>query len=163
MKGAVIGLSSDTGVDALALHYYGAMEFIALQTRQIVETMNNSGHVLQSIFMSGSLSQNEILMALMATTCEMPIVIPEYVNAAVVHGAAMLGAKAASADKSGKTEPLWDIMDRLSKPGKAVYPGKDVQEKNLLDAKYKVFLEQCESQQRYRNDVDKAIQGWKKQ
>lgn len=81
-------------------------------------------------------------------------------HAAVVHGAAMLGAKAASADKDGKTEDLWSIMDRMSKPGKAVFPSEDKHELALLKAKYKVFLEQCESQRRFRSDVDKAIDGW---
>ena len=163
MKGSVIGLSSDKSIDGLALYYYATMEFIALQTHQIIETMNNSGHVISSIFMSGSQCQNSILMSLMATACDMPVLIPRYVHAAVVHGAAMLGAKAASTDKDGKSEPLWDIMDRMSKPGKAVYPGKDAIEKRLLQAKYKVFLEQCESQRQYRKDVDLAVEGWKKE
>lgn len=160
MKGSVIGLSSDKSIDGLALYYYGTMEFIALQTRQIIETMNKSGHVISSIFMSGSQCQNSVLMDLMATACSMPVLIPRYVHAAVVHGAAMLGAKAASTDKEGKSEPLWDIMDRMSKPGKAVYPNKDSHEKKLLDVKYKVFLEQCEQQQQYRKDVDDVVEGW---
>ncbi|KAF2852865.1 FGGY-family carbohydrate kinase-like protein [Plenodomus tracheiphilus IPT5] len=161
MKGSVIGLSSDKSLDGLALYYYATMEFIALQTHQIVSAMNASGHVISSIFMSGSQCQNGLLMQLMATACNMPVLIPRYVHAAVVHGAAMLGAKAASTDKDGKSEPLWDIMDRLSKPGKTVKPLGDKTLKKLLDAKYKVFLEQCEGQQRYRNDVDSAIEGWK--
>ena len=100
-------------------------------------------------------------MKLMASACEMPVLIPKYVHAAVVHGAAMLGAKAASATgKDGKTEDLWSIMDRMSKPGKAVFPTEDKNELALLKAKYGVFLEQCESQRRFRNDVDKAIEGW---
>ncbi|KAK3715854.1 hypothetical protein LTR37_006837 [Vermiconidia calcicola] len=162
MKGAAIGLSSDKSLDGLALYYYATMEFIALQTHQIIEAMNKSGHVISSIFMSGSQCQNDILMSLIATACEMPVLIPRYVHAAVVHGAAMLGAKAASTNKDGKSEPLWDIMDRMSKPGKAVHPGKDEGERKLLKAKYKVFLEQCESQQRYRKDVNSATEGWKK-
>lgn len=162
MRGAVIGLSSDKSVGDLALYYYGALEFIALQTRQIIETMNKSGHVISSIFMSGSLCQNDILMSLMATACDMPVLIPQYVNAAVVHGAAMLGAKAASTDMDGKSEPLWNIMDRMSKPGKAVYPNKDETEKQLLKAKYQVLLEQCENQRTYRKNVDAAIEGWEK-
>ncbi|KAI8936878.1 hypothetical protein NX059_006115 [Plenodomus lindquistii] len=161
MKGAVIGLSSDKSLDGLALYYYATMEFIALQTHQIVSAMNASGHVISSIFMSGSQCQNGLLMQLMATACDMPVLIPRYVHAAVVHGAAMLGAKAASTDKDGNSEPLWDIMDRLSKPGKTVKPLGDKTLKKLLDAKYKVFLEQCEGQQRYRKDVDNAIEGWK--
>lgn len=161
MKGSVIGLSSDRSMDGLAVYYYATMEFIAMQTRQIVETMNKAGHSITSIFMSGSQCQNSILMALMATTCGMPVLIPRYVHAAVVHGAAMLGAKAASADKEGKTEELWSIMDRMSKPGRLVRPGKDNNEKKLLDVKYEVFLEQCTTQQTYRRNVDEAIEGWK--
>ena len=78
----------------------------------------------------------------------------------MVHGAAMLGAKAASTDKEGNSEPLWNIMDRMSKPGKAVHPNKDQGEKKLLEAKYKVFLEQCEQQRQYRKDIDEATSGW---
>lgn len=161
MKGSVIGLSSDKSMDGLAIYYYATMEFIAMQTRQIVETMNKAGHSITSIFMSGSQCQNKILMELMATTCDMPVLIPRYIHAAVVHGAAMLGAKAASADKTGKTEELWSIMDRMSKPGRLTRPGKDANEKKLLDVKYKVFLEQCVTQQTYRQEVDDAINGWK--
>lgn len=162
MKGSVIGLSSDKSLDALAIYYYATMEFIALQTKQIIERMNESGHVISSIFMSGSQCQNDILMKLMATACDMPVLIPKYVHAAVVHGAAMLGAKAASTDKEGKSEPLWDIMDKYSKPGKAVHPGKDQSEKKLLQAKYKVFLQQCEQQQQYRKEIDEVVSGWGK-
>lgn len=160
MTGSVIGLTNDRSMDGLAIYYYATMEFIAMQTRQIIETMNASGHSITSIFMSGSQCQNKILMELMATVCGMPVLIPRYVHAAVVHGAAMLGAKAASADKNGKTEELWSIMDRMSKPGRLTKPGKSPGEKKLLDIKYKVFLEQCRTQQEYRKQVDEAIQGW---
>lgn len=161
MKGAVIGLSSDKSVDGLALYYYATLEFIALQTKQIVETMNKSGHNITSIFMSGSQCQNDILVKLIASACGMPVLIPRYVHAAVCHGAAMLGAKAASAGPGGKTEDLWDIMDRMSKPGKKVVPTEDEHEKALLQVKYEVFLEQCYKQQQYRSLVDEATASWK--
>lgn len=159
MRGAIIGMSNDKSKDGMALLYYSTMEFIALQTRQIVETMNKAGHGILSIFMSGSQCQNEILMDLIATACDMPVLIPRYVNAAVVHGAAMLGAKAASAKKDGTTEPLWNIMDRMSKPGKVVWTRGDPAEKKLLDAKYEIFLDQCRTQQDYRKKVDEALKG----
>jgi len=162
MKGSVIGLSNDKSMDSLAIAYYGTLEFIALQTHQIVESMNSAGHVLSSIFMSGSQCQNDVLMNLIATACQMPVMIPRYVHAAVVHGAAMLGAKAASSDKEGVSEPLWDIMDRLSKPGKAVYPSSDEGEKKLLEAKYRVFLEQIAQQQKYKKELDEVVAGWKR-
>jgi FGGY-family pentulose kinase len=160
MRGSVVGLSSDKSIDALALLYYGALEFIALQTKQIIDTMNGSGHVIGSIFMSGSLCQNDILMDLISTACDMPVLIPKYVHAAVVHGAAMLGVKAASAVDGGNGEDLWSIMDRMSKAGRTVYPTKDEGLKKLLAAKYRVFLEQCESQQKWRRAVDDALKSW---
>ena len=164
MKGAMIGINSDKSTDNMALWYYATMEFIAMQTRQIIESMNKTGHEISSIFMSGSQCQNPILMDLLATTCGMPVLIPRYVNAAVVHGAAMLGAKAASHAKEGnEPETLWDIMDRMSKPGRLVQPGSDEGEKGLLDAKYSVFLEMCNSQQDYRKRVDKAVSSWVKE
>lgn len=160
MTGSIFGLTSDKSVDGLAMYYYGTLEFIALQTKQIVETMNNAGHNITSIFMSGSQCQNDILVRLIASACDMPVIIPRYIHAAVCHGAAMLGAKAASSDSEGRTEDLWDIMDRMSKPGKKVMPTDDGNEKALLQAKYKVFLEQCFGQQKYRQMVDDAVGNW---
>lgn len=161
MAGSVVGLTSDKSVDGLAVFYYATLEFIALQTRQIVETMNKAGHTITSIFMSGSQCQNDILVRLIASACDMPVLIPRYIHAAVCHGAAMLGAKAASADPDGKTEDLWEIMDRMSKPGRKVVPTTDVREKALLDVKYMVFLEQCYKQQEYRVLVDRTVSSWK--
>ena len=69
----------------------------------------------------------------------------------------MLGAKAASADKNGKTEDLWSIMDRMSKTGKVVMPTKSKSVKPLLDVKYKVFQEQCERQREFRKMVDDVV------
>ncbi|KAJ5143069.1 uncharacterized protein N7515_001856 [Penicillium bovifimosum] len=161
MTGSIFGLTSDKSVDGLAIYYYATLEFIALQTKQIVETMNKAGHRITSVFMSGSQCQNDILVNLVASACDMPVLIPRYIHAAVCHGAAMLGAKAASADSQGKTEDLWDIMDRMSKPGKKVLPTEDKNEKALLRVKYEVFLEQCFKQQKYRALVDDAVGAWK--
>jgi FGGY-family pentulose kinase len=161
MTGSIFGLTSDKSVDGLAIYYYATLEFIALQTKQIVETMNKAGHRITSVFMSGSQCQNDILVNLVASACEMPVLIPRYIHAAVCHGAAMLGAKAASADSQGKTEDLWDIMDRMSKPGKKLLPTEDKNEKALLRVKYEVFLEQCFKQQKYRALVDDAVGTWK--
>ncbi|KAL5044430.1 hypothetical protein BDW71DRAFT_99327 [Aspergillus fruticulosus] len=161
MAGSVVGLTSDQSVEGLAVYYYATLEFIALQTRQIVETMNKSGHNIASIFMSGSQCQNDILVKLIASACGMPVLIPRYTHAAVATGAAMLGAKAASADFEGKTEDLWSIMDRMSKPGKKVAPTDNESEKALLEVKYQVFLEQCYQQKRYRALVDEAVGSWK--
>lgn len=156
MTGSVVGLSSDISIEGLALHYYGTLEFIALQTKQIVDTMNKSGHQIRSVFMSGSQCQNDILVNLIASACDMPVVIPRYVHAAVCHGAAMLGVKAASVNAQGTTDDLWDVINRMSQPGQAFYPSKNEHERALLQAKYEVFKDQFLRQREYRAIVDNA-------
>lgn len=161
MRGAVVGLSMDTSVDSLTLMYYSAMEFIALQTRHIIEALNTNGHTISSIFMSGGQCQNAILVNLIANTTGFPVVIPKYIDAAVVLGAAMLGAKAASANETtGETEGLWAIMNRMSKLGSIVLPAMNKYEKNLLEAKYQVFLRMSREQQEYRRMVDEVMEEW---
>lgn len=160
MTGSIIGLTGEKTVNALAIHYYATLEFIALQTKQIVEAMTTAGHSIRSIFMSGSQCKNDILVALIATACKVPVVTPEYSQSAVCHGAAMLGAKAASADADGKTENLWSIMNRMSRPGKMIVPTQNEQEISLLEAKYKIFVKQCETQREYRNSIDEVVNKW---
>ncbi|CDO96239.1 unnamed protein product [Kluyveromyces dobzhanskii CBS 2104] len=94
MRAAIIGQSMDNSIDDLAIMYLGACEFIAQQTRQIVEKMCNSGHEIGTIFMSGGQCRNGLLMRLLADCTGLPIVIPRYIDAAVVFGSALLGAVA---------------------------------------------------------------------
>ncbi|CAZ80097.1 unnamed protein product [Tuber melanosporum] len=161
MRGAIVGLSMDSSINDLALQYFAAMEFIAQQTRHIIDTLNSRGHEITSIFMSGGQCKNDILMHLIADATGYPVVIPRYIDAAVVLGAAMLGAKAASVDSEGNTESLWAIMDRMSKPGRTIYPTENANERKLLGAKYEVFLHMSKAQQTYRDMVNAAIGDWK--
>ncbi|WLF80121.1 hypothetical protein PVL30_003896 [Lodderomyces elongisporus] len=97
MKASIIGESLDNSLGDLAINYFGACEFIAQQTRQIVEHMEEAGHKIYCIFMSGGQCRNGLLMRLLADCTGLPIVIPRYIDAAVVFGSAILGA-VASAD-----------------------------------------------------------------
>ncbi|KAK7416848.1 nuclear pore complex subunit [Neonectria punicea] len=155
----IIGPRSDTSEYDLALCYYLIMEFIALQTRHVIETVNEPGRSLESIYFSGSQCQNDVLMQLIATSCGVSVIIPYYYSATAVHGAAIVGAKAASAGPDGKTEDLWRIMDRMSGPGRVIRPGTDKREKALLDVKYEMFLEQCHAQEEYRRRIEEVMSG----
>ena len=153
----MVGVTGDKSLRSLAIHYYGTLEFIALQTHQIISKMNAAGHSISSIFMSGSQCQNEVLVSLIATACNMPVITPRYPHAAVCHGAAILAAKAATTTADGSTEDIWSVMERLSKPGRLFAPIDDKGMKKLLAVKYKVFLEQCERQRVFRSMVDQAL------
>jgi FGGY-family pentulose kinase len=251
MKAAIVGQSMDTSVDDLAVTYLAACEFIAQQTRQIVEKMCASGHDIPAIFMSGGQCRNGLLMRLLADCTGLPIIIPRYIDAAVVFGAALLGAVAAKSaikikrkpsmklppglkplteitrdlpspytapsatasninmaavasatggfpfpsvpdtvveddDSDGegqaisfgtkakaqeqitekmKTmkweeskkhgEELWDVMVKLTGGGKVVEPSSiDSPDRQLLNVKYSIFLDQAATQRRYRDLVD---------
>lgn len=94
MRACIIGQSMDNSIEDLAVMYLSACEFISQQTRQIIEVMLKSGHEINAIFMSGGQCRNSLLMRLLADCTGLPIVIPRYVDAAVVFGSALLGAAA---------------------------------------------------------------------
>lgn len=137
--------------------------------------MNANGHVIDSIYMSGSQAKNAALMGLLATVLQMPIVIPPQPSAAVVLGSAMLGRFAA--DMAGTLdgpittqdqvvavgqahgERLWDVMVEMTQAATSVLPrgGEEGQvERRLLDQKYKIFREAVEVQRRWRGMMDQV-------
>lgn len=154
MAGSVVGLDMNSGPDSLAIAYYAAVEFIGQQTRHIIDSLNDAGHNVTDIYLSGGQCRNPLLTQTMATATGMPIVIPYYIDSAVVLGSAMMGAKAAA----GEDKSLWDIMTAMSKPGTVVYPGgKDTVDWKLLRAKYDIFLDMAKKQQEYRAAIDKVL------
>ncbi|GAA5941733.1 FGGY-family carbohydrate kinase [Sporobolomyces koalae] len=175
MRGMLIGMALDKTVGDLALRYYATAEAIALQTRQIIDEMNDKGHQVKSIFMSGGLVKNRFLMSLIADICNIPIQLPHSHSASVVLGSAMLGAAAAeeaqrlgvkveldSQDKAEKSsfgmkENLWGNMIRMSKPGTTIKPSASEKELKLLKVKYDIFKECIELQRKWRKNVSEAL------
>ena len=166
MRGMITGQRLDRGVSDLALRYFATLEAIALQTRHIMDEMNGKGHKIDSIYMSGGQVKNPTFMQLISDACNVPVQLPFSSSASVVAGSAILGKFAADvsdpakSSASGQFAPkqavkittqdeaekysfeykdhLWDLMVRMTKPGKFVFPTKDEKRKALLDAKYKV-------------------------
>ncbi|KAF8966485.1 hypothetical protein BDZ97DRAFT_1808098 [Flammula alnicola] len=149
MRGSIIGMELDNSLIDLAKQYHATLLAIALQTRHIVDTLNNSGHKVASIYMSGGQAKNAELMQLFA----------DVQRGAVVLGAAMLGrfaAEAGTRGKEGQAQRLWDIMVEMTPPGDMVSPSCTPREKKLLEAKYKIFLETIEVQKRWRKEMEDA-------
>ncbi|SGY19888.1 BQ5605_C017g08369 [Microbotryum silenes-dioicae] len=182
MRGMLIGMALDKNISDLALRYYATGEAIALQTRQIIDEMNQHGHEIRSIFMSGGLVKNRFLMSLIADVCNIPVQLPHSHSASVVIGSAMLGAAAAAEAKTaesglttqeeaetgshGMKERLWDIMlnshplglqVRMSKPGTTVKPSASNQELRLLKVKYEIFKECIVLQRKWRSVTAEAM------
>ncbi|KAL1411710.1 hypothetical protein Q8F55_002676 [Vanrija albida] len=173
MRGMISGLALDATINDLAAKFNVTLEAIALQTRHIVDTMNKNGHNIDSIYMSGSQAKNGPLMRLLANVLQMPIIIPPHPSSAVVLGSAMLGRFAFEQSQSGEISSqaeaeaagdregskLWDIMVDMTQPATRVEPrgGKEGErERKVLDAKYAIFLEQVETQLRWRKLMAEA-------
>jgi len=174
MRGMLIGMALDKTVGDLALRYYATAEAIALQTRQIIDEMNEKGHQVKSIFMSGGLVKNRFLMSLIADICNIPVQLPYSHSASVVLGSAMLGAaaseeatrlqgagldsqKAAEESSFGMKENLWGNMIRMSKPGTTIHPSASEKELKLLKVKYEIFKECIDLQRKWRKNVSEAL------
>ena len=142
----------------LARKYALALEAITLQTRHIIDELNNAGHSIRTLHLSGSQAQNAELMRLLANTCNMPVVLPRSHTTSVVLGAAMLGRFAAIRDHPpDPATALWDIMQEMTPPATVVQPAAGDTEKKLLEAKYKIFLESIEIQRRWRKEIDAVV------
>ncbi|KAF8239558.1 Pentulose kinase [Tricholoma matsutake] len=167
MRGSIVGLELDSGLNDLARKYNITLESIALQTRHIIDELNGNGHSITSIYMSGGQAKNRELMQLFANACDMPVVLPAEDSAAVVLGAAMLGRFAAEAEAKGakvkemsgeqQAELLWEIMVEMTPAGTLVVPNASPREKRLLHAKYSIFRETIEIQKRWRKKMEDAL------
>ncbi|PRT56707.1 hypothetical protein B9G98_04327 [Wickerhamiella sorbophila] len=153
MRGSITGISMDTSLENLAITYLATVEFICQQTRQIIEAMVKAGHEIKTIYLSGGQCRNKLLVQLLADATQCPVVIPKYIDAAVVFGTAILAAQAASPGKS-----LLDVMKAYSCAGRCVHPeSKDSLTVKLLDTKYEIFLDQADRQRKYRALVSQAL------
>ncbi|KAK5780982.1 putative phosphotransferase PWA37_001894 [Arxiozyma heterogenica] len=169
MRAVIIGQTLDTSIESLSLLYLAACEFIALQTRHIIETMINSGHCIKAIYISGSQVNNDMLIRLMMESTGLDIIIPEHktinksssTNSAVAYGSAILGMCAYKIFSSNRKDVdkhiLWDVMTKATPAGKiySVEKLSNDYEKGLLNVKYNIYLDMIKTQRKYRDLVKK--------
>lgn len=159
MRGSMIGMTMDISLDDLTLKYLSVCEFISLQTRHIIDTMTNAGHKINALYISGGQCRNKLLMELLANATGYPVVIPKYIDSAVVLGAAIMGASAYRILELGtqisKRDVLWDTMRSMTTANGVIMPFEPSHsERRLLDAKYGIFLKMANDQREYRSIMD---------
>ncbi|WFD35999.1 hypothetical protein MCUN1_002870 [Malassezia cuniculi] len=181
LRGVASGLSLDRSPRNLALWYVLTLEAVALQTRHIIDTMNASGHNIDSIYLSGGgQARNLVFANLVATTTGLRVQLPTEASTSVVRGAAITGRMAAEITQTVTSAPrpsaaavagqahaeqlagqfaerLWEVMAECTPPGMSVLPTDDPKIRALLEAKYSIFLESIDLQRRWRRQVDAAL------
>lgn len=142
-RGAVVGLTLESGKDALARLYLATLQALAYGTRHIIERMNASGHKIERIVMCGGGTKNPYWLRenADASGCDIHLVSEED---AVTLGAALLAAVACGAFASMPEAAL-----SMVRPGGCVAARMDTQA--FHDAKYAIYLQLYEDMERCRS------------
>ncbi|KAF3613798.1 FGGY family of carbohydrate kinase [Capsicum annuum] len=150
-KGMISGLTLDASEKQLALLYLATVQGIAYGTRHIVEHCNANGHKIDTLLACGGLTKNRLFVQEHADIIGYPIILPRE-NESVLLGSAILGAVA-----SKKYPTVREAMKAMNAAGQVVHPSKDVKVKKYHDAKYSIFRDLYEQQQKHRSLMTEAL------
>ncbi|HEI8868590.1 FGGY-family carbohydrate kinase [Serratia sp. AKBS12] len=143
LTGTLTGLKLSRTPEDMALHYLATIQAIALGTRHIIETMNQSGYSIDTIMASGGGTKNPIFVQEHANATGCAMLLPEE-SEAMLLGGAMMGTVAA-----GVFDTLPEAMNAMSRIGKTVTPQtNDI--KRYYDRKYRVFHQLYHDHMKYR-------------
>ncbi|HEJ9096423.1 TPA: FGGY-family carbohydrate kinase [Serratia odorifera] len=143
LTGTLTGLKLSRTPEDMALHYLATIQAIALGTRHIIETMNQSGYSIDTIMASGGGTKNPIFVQEHANATGCAMLLPEE-SEAMLLGGAMMATVAA-----GVFDTLPEAMNAMSRIGKTVTPQtNDI--KRYYDRKYRVFHQLYHDHMKYR-------------
>ncbi|KAJ3045117.1 hypothetical protein HDV00_011842 [Rhizophlyctis rosea] len=144
IRGGIMCLDLDGTLDALTTLYLATILALVYGTRHIVETLNQNGYTVDTLFLSGGLTKNKVFVKAMSDACGMKVVLPMEEDA-VLLGSAMLGAAAAARGEGD----LWERMVGMGRAGEVLEPCGG-EESEFHDRKYRVFLRMYEQQEELR-------------
>lgn len=116
LRGVISGLTLGDTVDDLALLYLATIQAIAHGTRHIIDTLNESGYRIATVFACGGGTKNPVFLREHADVTGCRIVLPREPEA-VLLGAAILGAVAA-----GDFGSVLEAMSALNHVGDSLAP-----------------------------------------
>jgi glycerol kinase len=117
-KGAIFGLTLNSGINEIAL---ATLEAIAFQTKELLEAMESDGAKISSIKIDGGMSNNSLFSQLLADTLKKEIYKPQDIETTAL-GAAYLAAIGSGFAKREDLLDFWEI-------DKKYVPKKDLDSK----------------------------------
>ena len=143
LLGMISGLKLSQTKEDLALLYLATIQSIAYGTRHIIETLNDRGYAIDTLFACGGGTKNAVFLREHADALGMKIVLGEE-EEAVLLGSAILAAVSA-----GIHPTISQAMKHMSKPARVIEPQPGAT-KQFHDRKYQVFKELYNDQMKYR-------------
>lgn len=131
-RGAITGLTMDSGRADLAVLYLSTIQALAYGTLHIIETIRHYGVSIDAIVVSGGLARNSLYLREHADATGCPILVPDQPEP-VLLGSAILGACAA-----GDFPSLEDAAVAMSGKAKRIEP-RSGEPRRYHDAKYAIF------------------------
>jgi FGGY-family pentulose kinase len=131
LRGTVAGLCMENSIDDLAVSYLATIQAIAYGTKHIIESMNQSGYTIQTIFACGGDCKNSVFLREHADILNCQIVLAKEPEA-VLLGAATLATVAA-----GIQPNIFAAMSAMNHAGAVIQPAMGTQHYHLQ--KYAVF------------------------
>ncbi|MFD1804318.1 FGGY-family carbohydrate kinase [Mixta tenebrionis] len=150
-RGAIYGLTLESGPSGLARLYLATLQAIAYGTRQIIEAMRTAGHQVSRIMMCGGATKNPLWLReyANATGCDIHLVREDD---AVTLGAALLGSVAC-----GDFATLPQAAAAMSRHGRTVQASRDPDVQAFHQAKYQVCLMMYQQQQQARQRFNEIM------
>ncbi len=131
LRGAVAGLCMENTIDDLALTYLATIQAIAYGTRHIIESLNQSGYEIKTIFACGGDCKNPVFLREHADILGCEIVLAQEPEA-VLLGAATLATVAAEIQPT-----VFAAMSAMNHAGMVIKPSTKAQ--RFHEQKYIVF------------------------
>lgn len=138
------GLTITHSLDDLSLFYLATVQAIAYGTKHIIDEMNSHGHKINTIFMCGGLSKNELYVQQHADITRCKIFLPREDEVMIV-GSACLGSVA-----GGKYKSVMEAMNAMNAIGKVISPVSDDSLNRYHSLKFKIFREMFKDQLKYK-------------
>lgn len=149
LTGMLTGLKLSRTPEDMALYYLATIQAIALGTRHIIETMNQTGYSIDTIMASGGGTKNPIFVQEHANATGCTMLLAEE-SESMLLGSAMMGTVAA-----GVYDSLPEAMNAMSRIGKTVTPQTN-EIKLYYDRKYRVFREMYHDHMKYQQMMQEA-------
>lgn len=131
-KGAIHGLTLDSGFDSLARLYYATAVGIALGNRHIVDALNRSGYAIDHLHLTGGHAANRLLVQLYADAAGCCVVLPQEEDGV------LLGTGVVAAAAAGLHPSLEAAGRAMVRSGETVRP--DPATREFFDRRYRAFL-----------------------
>jgi FGGY-family pentulose kinase len=142
--GVISGLTLDSSFDSLCRLYWRTCVGIALGVRHILDALNATGFIIDTLHVTGGHTKNPLLMELYADATGCAVVTPQEPSDSVLLGTAMVAATAA-----GLYDSLPQSCVNMQQPGYKRQP--DEAARLRFERDYRIFLRMHEQ----RRELDR--------